>query len=152
MTYVCEIVEASAQPTLVVRKRSSFERMPQVLGEGWGEVMAVAAVAGAEPVGSPFAAFHTMDRNDFDLEVGFVFDRPVQGAGEVTAGEIPAGSKLQCTHVGPFDQLGAAYAAMHAWMADRGLEHDGPSYEHYLDDPADTPIDEVRTLIVIPVR
>lgn len=152
MSYECEIVEASSQPMLVVRRRSSFEQMPQVLGQGWVEVMAVAAAAGAEPVGSPFAAFHTMDRSDFDLEIGFVFDRPVDGSGEVTAGEIPAAKTVHCTHTGPFDQLGAAYTAMHAWMADRGLEHDGPAYEYYLDDPADTPIEEVRTLIVIPVR
>ena len=97
MPYECECIEQSAQPTLVVRRRSAIERLPQVLGHAWGVVMARAAGVGAEPVGSPFAA-------------------------------------------------------MRAWMDEHGLEHAGPACEHCLDDPAETPIEQVRTLIVIPVR
>ncbi len=100
MTYECELIEQTERPTLAVRRRSPVERLPQVLGQGSGEVMAVAAPAGAAPVGAPFAA----------------------------------------------------YEAMWAWLSERDLEHVGPVYEHDLDDPADTPIEQVRTLIVIPVR
>jgi len=152
MAYECERIELEAQPTLVVRRRAAVERLPEALGPAWGAVMACAARSGAEPIGAPFAAFHNTDMQDLDVEIGFAFERAVEGAGEVEAGEIPAGTAVRCVHVGPFDQLGAAYTAMRAWMAEHGLEHAGPAFEHYLDDPADTPIERVRTLIVIPVR
>jgi len=152
MAHECERIELETQPTLVVSRRASIERLPEVLGPAWGVVMACAARSGAEPVGAPFAAFHNMDMHDLDVEIGSVFERAVAGAGDVEPGEIPAGTAVQCVHVGPFDQLGAAYAAMRAWMAEHGLEHAGPAFEHYLDDPSDTPIERVRTLIVIPVR
>ena len=152
MTYECERIEQSAQPTLVVRRRRAVERLPEVLGPAWGLVMARAADVGAEPVGAPFAAFFNTDMQDLDVAIGFVVDRVVAGAGEVEAGEIPAGTAVQCMHVGPFDRLGEAYAAVRSWMGERGLEHAGPAFEHYLDDPDDTPIEQVRTLIVIPVR
>jgi effector-binding domain-containing protein len=152
MTYECERIEQSAQPTLVVRRRSAVERLPEVLGPAWGLVMARAAEVGAEPVGAPFAAFFNTNMQDLDVAIGFVVDRVVAGADEVEAGEIPAGEAVQCMHVGPFDRLGEAYAAVRSWMGERGLEHAGPAFEHYLDDPAETPIEQVRTLIVIPVR
>ncbi|MFU8889202.1 MAG: GyrI-like domain-containing protein [Trueperaceae bacterium] len=69
------------------------------------------------------------------VEIGFAFERPLAGEGDVVASEIPAGRAVQCIHVGPFDQLGAAYGALEAWMAERGLEHGGPAFEVYLDDP-----------------
>jgi effector-binding domain-containing protein len=147
-----ELIDQAAQPTLVVRRRAAVEQLPRVLGPAWGAVMACAGKVGAAPAEAPFAAFHNTDMQDLDVEIGFAFDRPLQGEGEVQASEIPAGRAVQCMHVGPFQQLGATYAAMHAWMAQQGLQHAGPSYEHYLDDPADTPMERVRTRVVIPVR
>jgi effector-binding domain-containing protein len=152
MTYECTRVELASQPTLVVRRRTAIEALPRELGRAWGEVMAVAQRSGVEPVGAPFAAFHNRDMQDLDVEMGFVFEHAVEGAGEVVPGDIPAGTAVQCAHVGPFDRLHDAYEALWAWLADHGLEHVGPAYEHYLDDPAEVPIERVRTLIVVRVR
>ena len=152
MSNAIELIDQIARPALVVRRRAAVEQLPQLLGPAWGAVMACAGKVGAVPAEAPFAAFHNTDMQDLDVEIGFAFDRPLQGEGEVRAGEIPAGRAVQCMHVGPFHELGATYAAMRAWMAQHGLQHVGPSLEHYLDDPADTPIERVRTRVVIPVR
>ena len=151
MAYPCELVEQRARPTLAVRTRSAVERLPQVLGPAWGAVMACAGRAGAAPSEAPFVAYHNMDMHDLDLEIGFAFDRPLAGEGEVRAGEIPAGRAVQCLHVGPYDRVGAAYDAVAAWMAERGLEGAGPPREFYLNDPQETPPGELRTRVVVPV-
>lgn len=122
MAYPCELVEQRARPTLVVRTRSAVERLPEVLGSAWGAVMACAGRAGAAPSEAPFVTYYGMDMLDLDLEIGFAFDRPLTGDGEVRAGEIPAGRAVQCLRVAPYDQVGAAYDAVAAWMAERGLE------------------------------
>lgn len=151
MAYDVELVDLPARPTLVVRTRAPIERLPQALGPAWGAVMACAGKAGALPVDAQFVAYHNMDMRDLDLEIGFVFERPLAGDGDVVAGEIPAGKAVQCIHVGPYDQLGATYRALEAWMAERGLQHAGPAFEYYLDDPQDTAPAELRTLVVLPM-
>ena len=148
----CELVEQQATPTLVVRTRTSVDRLPEVLGPSWGAIMAVAAAAGAQPTDAPFVAFHNADRQDLDVEIGFTFARPLTGEGDVQPGDIPAGRAVQCVHVGPFDQLRTTYRAIEAWMAERDLTSAGPAYEYYLDDPAETAPAEVRTRVVRPVR
>ena len=37
-------------------------------------------------------------------------------------------------------------------MHEQGLETNGPAYEFYLNDPQDTPRDELKTLVLMPVR
>ena len=152
MTYSCELVDQQAQRTLVVRTRAAVERLPHVLGPAWGQVMACAKKAGATPSDAPYIAYHNMDMQDLDLEIGFAFAQPLAGEGDVQAGEIPAGQAAQCVHVGPFDQMGAAYEALQAFVAGRGLQPSGPSYEYYLDDPDEVPLEQLRTRVVMPVR
>jgi len=62
-----------------------------------------------------------------------------------------AGRAVQCLHVGPYDRIGAAYDAVTAWMAERGLQHAGPPREFYLNDPQEAPPGELRTRVVVPV-
>lgn len=151
MKHQCELVDQKARPTLAVRTRTAMEQLPQVLGTAWGTVMAVAGRAGAEPVGPPFVAYHSVDMRDLDIEVGFTFARPVEGDGDVRAGEVPAGRAVACIHEGPYDQLHSTYRAIEDWMAERRLRHVGPAYEYYLNDPQGTPSAELQTRIVLPV-
>lgn len=152
MGYRCELVEQQARPTLAVRTRAAVGRLPQVLGPAWGQVMAVAGKSGAMPSDAPFVAYHNMEMQDLDLEIGFTFARPLDGEGDVRAGEIPAGKAVQCLHVGPYDQVGAAYEALEAWIAEHGLQHAGPAYEFYLNDPQEVPPDQLQTRVVLSVR
>jgi len=152
MGYRCELVEQQARPTLVVRTRAAVGRLPQVLGPAWGQVMASAGKAGAIPSDAPFVAYHNMEMQDLDLEIGFTFARPLEGEGDVRAGEIPAGKTVQCLHVGPYDQVGAAHEALEAWIAEHGLQHAGPAYEFYLNDPQEVQPDQLQTRVVLPVR
>lgn len=152
MTHECELVEGQARPTLVVRTRTAVERLPEVMGPAWGAVMAHAGGLGAAPSDAPFAAYHNTDMQDLDVEIGFTFAERLEGEGEVQAGEIPAGKAVQCIHVGPYDQLGSTHAAVEAWCAERGLQYAGPPHEFYVDDPQETPEEELRTRVVVPVR
>ena len=55
-------------------------------------------------------------------------------------------------HVGPYEDLGAAYRALTEWIDRNGLEAAGPVQERYLNGPGDgaTPA-EYRTEVEIPV-
>lgn len=152
MAYTCELVRLHAKPTLVVRTRTSVERLPEVLGPAWGAVMACAVRVGAEPTDAPFVAYHNADMQDLDVEIGMAFAQVLPGEDEVRAHAIPASRAVACVHVGPYAELRAAYQALEAWMVDHGFQRGGPAYEFYLDDPAETAATDLRTRVVMLVR
>ena len=151
MTYQCQLLDRPAQPTLVIRTRASVQMMPQILGQAWGAILQHSGRSGAYPAGPPFVAYHNMDMQDLDLEIGFPFVQPLKGEGEVLAGEIPAGKAAECLHVGPYDQLGAAYEALQKWMMTNGYTPSGVAYEFYLNDPQSTPAAELQTKVMFPL-
>lgn len=151
MSYTCSTIQQAEQPTLVVRTRAAIERLPEALGAAWGAIMAYAGPRSA-PSGPPFVAYHNADMQDLDLEIGLPFANPLEGEGEVEAGTIPASLAVETIHVGPYDDIGAAYEALRAWMKENGRVPAGPAYEHYVDDPDDVAPDELRTRIVWPIR
>ncbi|HRW11140.1 MAG: GyrI-like domain-containing protein [Anaerolineae bacterium] len=151
MTHQFELRERQSQPTLVIRTRSAVQDMPQVLGQAWGAIMHYAGQKGLQPSGPPFVAYHNMDMQDLDLEIGFPFAKKLDGAGEVLAGEIPGGKAAGCLHVGPYDQLRAAYKALGKWMEANGYTPAGVAYESYLNDPQTTPPEALQTDIFFPL-
>ena len=151
MTYECELVEQTARPTLVVRARAPMDRLPQVLGPAWGQIMAYAGKAGEAPTGPPFVAYHDMDMQNLDLEIGLPFAQALDGEGDVRPASLPAGTAVETVHVGPYDHIGDAYEALQAWLQEHGREPAGAPYEHYLNDPDEVPPGELRTRIVWPV-
>ena len=148
MAYTCELVHLHAQPTLVVRTRTSIERLPEVLEPAWGAVLACAGKVGARPTDPPFVAYLNADLQDLDVEIGMAFERVLPGEDPVHAHAIPGSRAVACVHVGPYAELQAAYRALEAWMEEHGFHAAGPSYEFYLDDPGATPVADLRTRVV----
>ncbi|MEM9798481.1 MAG: AraC family transcriptional regulator [Pseudomonadota bacterium] len=66
---------------------------------------------------------------------------------------IPAGRHAILTHVGPFDGLPAAWHYMfEVALPERGLRmREGLTFERYLNNVADTPIEKVVTEVCVPV-
>jgi effector-binding domain-containing protein len=151
MSYQCELLDRQRQPALVVRTRAAVQDLPQVLGSAWGAIMQQAGKLAVQPSGPPYVAYHNMDMQDLELEIGFPFPRQIEGEGEVTQGEIPGGKAAACLHVGPYDQLRGAYEALGAWMKANGHVASGPAYEFYLNDPRTTPPAQLQTQVVFPL-
>ncbi len=66
---------------------------------------------------------------------------------------IPAGRYAVTTHLGPYAGLGDAWARfMGTWLPASGHRvGEGPSFEIYRNTPADTPPDELRTEMYLPI-
>ena len=152
MEYRCELLDRPAQPTLVVRTRTPAQSLPQVVGQAYGAIMQYAGQLGFQPSGAPFVAYYNMDMEDLDMEIGFPFEQKPKGKDNVLASEIPGGRAAACLHVGPYDQLGAAYEALHKWMQANGHVPTGVAYEFYLNDPQATPPAELQTQLVFPLK
>ena len=65
---------------------------------------------------------------------------------------LPGGTVAEVLHVGPYEELATAHAALAAWIERNGFEAVGPVRERYLNGPADgVPATAYRTIIEMPI-
>ena len=152
MPFTCEYKELPAQPILEVRVRTRVEELPQVFGQWYGAIAGYLAELGETPAGAPFAVYYNMDMQDLDMGIGFPVARSLPGKGEIAPGEIPGGRYATCLFTGPYSELGMAYDALNQWVTENGYTPSGVVYEMYLDDPSQTPPQELKTLILFPLQ
>ena len=151
MEYQCELKEQAAQPALSVRTHAAVQELPSLIGKTYGAIMQYLAELGEQPAGMPFTAYYNMDMQNLDIEIGFPVAHPLAGKGEIQASEFPGGKLASVIHIGPYDQLGAAYEALGQWVKAQGYEATGVTYELYYSGP-DTPPQEIRTEIIFPLK
>jgi AraC family transcriptional regulator len=70
---------------------------------------------------------------------------------EIREGTLAAQPGAGILHVGRFDTLGADFDRLGGWMAGHMADLRGAPRCVYLDDPQQTPADELRTWVVVPV-
>jgi effector-binding domain-containing protein len=64
---------------------------------------------------------------------------------------LPAGPVAVARHVGPYEEMGLAEHALHAWAEEHGAETNGPIRELYLNDPARVPAEALETDVILPI-
>jgi len=65
---------------------------------------------------------------------------------------LRGGTMAWLTHKGAYEELGLAYHALAAWAQERGHEQSSAMREIYLNDPTDTPVDELITEVLLPLK
>ena len=142
-----------AQHILTIRAQTEAAKLPELLGELFGEVYAHITQGGQQPAGMPFSRYYAMDGGAVDFECGMPVASPMEGAGRVQAGELPAGAVATVTHLGPYDNLPQSWSALFEWMGSQGLQPAGTPWEVYVTDPGAEPDQSKwRTDIFFPVR
>jgi effector-binding domain-containing protein len=145
VTYQVKSREVPAQHVATIRERVAMTAIAKAMGEGFGEVARAAEAAGAEIDGLPFAIYHEMDAEEVDVELGF----PVEGqvnVGRVHSATLPGGRAACTVHMGPYEQVGAAYEAVNRWVQEHGGRVSGVPREVYLNEPSEdvVPLTEVQ--------
>jgi effector-binding domain-containing protein len=151
MTYHCEAVDQSAQPVLSIRARTTVSALPELIGKSYGAIAQYLAELGQQPAGAPFAAYHNMDMDDLDVEMGFPVSKELPGREDIQSSTIPEGKNAICLYTGPYNDMGSAYQALTEWITQNGYAPTGVSYEFYLNSPEDTLQEELLTKIVFPL-
>lgn len=148
MKYKCEVKEQEAQLTLSIRTKTSVQDLPQSLGKSYGAIAQYLGELGAYPSGPPFAVYHNMDMQNLDVEIGFPVSKKHPSKGDIKASEIPSGKFASCLYTGPYNEIEPAYNELSQWIKDNGYESTGIAYEIYLNDPSQTPAQELKTEIL----
>jgi effector-binding domain-containing protein len=131
---------------------TTIPQIAQSIGEFLTAVGSQLGASGIQPVGMPYTRYHRVDGQDLDLEAGMPIKSAIAGSGRVQCGELPAGPVASTVHVGPYERLPDAGAALTAWAAANGRRPAGPNWEIYLNDPTEVAgPHEYRTEVHMPL-
>jgi effector-binding domain-containing protein len=136
MEYQVHVNPVASQLTAVVRFRASRGELAQVIPQACGEVWAFMRSSGQPRPGRHLALYLDGEMN---IECGVEVFQPFTGNERVVCSSTPAGMAATAAHLGPYDRLGEAHAAVRRWCTDHGHALAGPSWEvygHWDDDPS----------------
>jgi len=137
--------------TLVVRTKTSVQNLPSLIGKCYGEIAAYLGEMGESPADIPFVAYHNMDMQNLDVEIGFPVSSDLPGKGDIIQSSIPEGLSVFSVYMGPYSQMETVYSEMAEWISKNGYVPTGTVYEYYYNGP-EFPEDQHLTKIVMPVR
>jgi effector-binding domain-containing protein len=147
-----KIERRGAGKALVRRSSVTLSGIGPAIGEAFGEIYRHLGERGGRPAGPPFVVYPESPSPDrpFEIEICAPVAGPVDAPPGWQLRELPAAEVAALLHVGPYDSIGASYAALTAWIENQGRSPVGPPREIYLS-PPETPPDRIQTLIEIPV-
>jgi effector-binding domain-containing protein len=155
-----EIRQIEPQPILSIRGTIRTEQLGQAMGDRIEALTGYLERIGVQPAGPPFVRYHTFSETETDFELGVPVAEPVEGEGQVAAGELEGGPALSTWHFGPHDKLGDAYARIEAALDEHHREPAGPPREvyHWIDLSNGARTDDMmdpatwRTELILPVK
>ena len=96
-----------------------------------------------------FLYHHASEREaPMDVDFGVEVVREFAQVGAVRPVRTPSGRAAVATHIGPYDKLGAAHDAIHAWRLTNNVAFAGVSWEIY-GDPGPDPAKNETTVMYL---
>lgn len=160
MDYSITTREVTEQPVLVGRCRAPRSGIAASIGEVLPRVFQHAQAHGIALTGPPFVRYLDPGPDTMTFEPGMPVAPITDAAGSDDARSeaglalevLPGGTVVTTVHVGPYETLHEAYAAVERWITDAGLTAAGAPWESYLTDPTTVPDPaDWKTEVVWPV-
>jgi effector-binding domain-containing protein len=150
-------ITLDATPLAVIRHEGiRIDDLRDAFDTGYNAIAAQFAAGTLVPRGPALAIYHGDPMDVFDLELGFPVETappaPIDtgGGDRIIASALPTGDATATTHLGPYDGLGTAWAALVERTRAAGLSSRGILIDVYVSDPS-APAGELRTDLVLPV-
>jgi effector-binding domain-containing protein len=148
-----QIVDLELQRVATIRVKCKPQEITATLAVLFPEIMAHLNATGAKMMGVPFSRYHGFGEKEIDLEAGLPVAKPITEKGRVKNGELPAGKAVMAWHIGPYEKLGDAHAALKKHVDTSKLKSRGGPWEVYWTDPGMVPdSSKWRTQLFMPVE
>lgn len=140
MTYTFENAAKPEMTFLFMRRRVKHDEVAGALGEMIPAVFGFATQRGIAMQGPPMSRYSDFSAGGMTIDAGLPVPAGTKGEGEIQVETVAAGPVVGTMHVGPYDQLHEAHAAVESHMTDNALKlRGGYCYEVYLTDPGQVP-------------
>jgi effector-binding domain-containing protein len=128
MHYDIALGHAQAVDTAVIRGHVQPAELPRFIPAACGEVWTFAREAGLPNPGRHVTLYHD---DAGTVEVGVELSARFAGTERVHCSQLPAGRVATTVHLGPYQLLSQAHAAIQSWCAEHGYQLTGVSWEIY---------------------
>jgi effector-binding domain-containing protein len=137
VAYFVELREAEPQQLGVVRDRANRATLSgKITGS---PVWSLIRGRGLANGGHNVVVYHCLPADEFDIEVGVDVFAPFESDERLISTTTPGGLVVTTRHVGPYDRMSGAHAAIWARISRDRLTFSGVSWEwygHWSDDPS----------------
>lgn len=147
-----QIVEGKDQYTLSIRITTTIEELPNIIGINYMKIMSYLEELGEKPLDVPFTAYHNLNMQNLDVEMGFVVDKKLPDKGEMKSGVIPQGKRVTYMYKGLYNGMQEVYDKITKWINENKYELQGVYYEYYYNSPEEVKESELLTKIVLPLK
>jgi effector-binding domain-containing protein len=146
-SYEFRVTEVPASHLMAVHARvSGGPQLSNAIRSGLDKVWAYLERQGKKG-GRNVVVYWNFVAEGMDIDAGVQVDAPLPGDGIVVPLTIPGGKAVTTVHLGPFEKLGEASSALHAFCSEHGHPISGPTWEDYVH-PADEP-SKLRTDVFV---
>ncbi|MDT8446920.1 MAG: GyrI-like domain-containing protein [bacterium] len=164
-----DIQQETIEPfdALVLEQHAKMLAMPALMKQGFTQLKDALQDQELSASGFPFTVYLDLDWAALNQAgalknlLQMVFKRwhyqlgfPVDGAkeqGVLKTASFAGGPALTAVHTGSYAMVGASYKELNRWAEDQGLTLAQQSFEFYLNDPKETPTDQLKTRLVLPL-
>ncbi|MFC6285945.1 GyrI-like domain-containing protein [Nocardioides sp. GCM10027113] len=145
-----EFTQEPVRHLAVAQFEADLPRMGEQMGQAFGRVAGFLERTGVRPLG-PAVGHYDVRPDGMTVSAGFVVEQAIEGDGTVVPLDLPAHEAATGVHIGSYDDLPAAYDALHVAAEARGRHLDETlMWEEYLTGP-DRPPEEMRTIVHWPL-
>lgn len=144
------------EPAYKVARKSCTTNSEQMIEAGGALIYEL--LAELDAVGRPMIDPIMCINEDPDREGNIVVhgcvgvESPYEASEQTVFVELPNGPVVWLTHRGAYEELGLAYHALFAWAQEHGYEQAAAMREIYRNDPAEVPVEELITEVILPIR
>lgn len=147
--FQCELEDLEPRPALTIRLKTKAGDIAEMFDQGFSAIASYLEEKGKKPQGPPFAIYYNMDMDHLEVEFGFPVEEGIDGNASIQVSMTPSGKAVTSLYIGPYEEAEPVYDALMKWISDNELEATGVAYEIYLNDPALTPPEQLKTQVYL---
>jgi len=121
--------------------------------DGFAKIAKFTAKHKLHQKGAPLGIDGATTAAGYSFDAGIPVDRgDIAGADGVRVAQSYSGLALKTIHIGPYDGLPRTYEKLRAYIAVHGYVQNGATFSSFVDDPANIPIETLRTEVYAPIK
>ncbi len=164
-----EIIERDKTNTIEMYREVTMTKIAPTLKNSFEQLLNYLKEHNEKPAEAPYVKYTGFDWNElmnesklksffkmftrkWKMNIGIPVNEKLEGRDEMQPTVIPAGKYVKGIHKGSYQKVGGTYAEMFNWIDEKGIDIAKESYELYISNPAETKVDDLETVVLIPVK
>ncbi len=147
--FECRVENLEPKPALTIRLKTRPEDIAEMFDRGFSAIDQYLESKGKKPAGPPFVIYINMELDNLEVEFGFPVEEGIEGESPIQATATPSGKAVTSLYIGPYEEAEPVYDALLKWVSDNNVNASGVAYEVYLNDPAETPPEQLKIQVYL---